>query len=296
MATGRILRISRFCTDDGPGIRSVVFLKGCPLRCLWCHNPESQRSEPEIGLDMGKCVRCGACASVCSTGGHVFRGAVHAIDRGACDGCGACAAHCPGDALTLYGETVDAEAIRDQLVRDRVFFDTTGGGVTVSGGEPVFQADFTADILRLCREAGIHTAMETCGYGTREDFARCAFLCDMVLFDIKETDPRKHRALTGVDNRQILDNLAYLDTLGIPYILRLPLIPGLNDGEAHLSAVRRGMAALVNCQGAEVMPYHTAGVYKYTHLGRDYSLSRFTDATKEQEDAWRRILQITEPS
>lgn len=240
---GRIINITRFCTDDGPGIRTTVFLKGCPLKCIWCHNPESQISEEQT--------------------------------------------YCDGETV---GKTVTAEEVFQEVKQDAAFYDTSGGGVTVSGGEPLLQPKFTAEILRLCRENGIHTAMETSGFAGRPALEMVLLYCDLVLFDIKETDAENHRKYTGVPQEPILENLRIINDAGIPFILRLPIIPGLNDRREHFEKVKALAKTWKHCRNIQVMPYHTLGQYKYQKLDWGYACANIREPDKAQKEEWNRWL------
>ena len=237
---GKIINITRFCTDDGPGIRTTVFLKGCPLRCIWCHNPESQNPEEE------------------------------AYDTG-----------------EMAGKSITAEEVFRETVQDRVFYETSGGGITVSGGEPLFQPEFTAEILRLCRENGIHTAIETSGYAAGAALRPVLRFCDWVLFDIKETDEENHRKYTGVPLGPILDNLRLINESGIPFLIRLPIVPGFNDRKEHFARVRELAYTWKMCRGIEIMPYHRLGAYKYAKLGREYLCSSVEEPSEQQIQKWK---------
>ena len=240
---GRIINITRFCTDDGPGIRTTVFLKGCPLRCLWCHNPESQNPVVEC--------------------------------------------YCNGENI---GQTITTEEVIQELVQDKVFYKTSGGGVTISGGEPLFQPEFTAEILRLCKENGIHTAIETSGFANSDAFISVLKYCDLVLFDIKETDAKKHIEYTGVPYNTIIKNLKIVNEMKIPFIIRLPIIPGLNDRQEHFLKVKELANELRFCCDIEIMPYHKLGEYKYQQLGRYYLLGHIIEPTKSQVSEWENLL------
>ncbi len=244
MAKGIVFNISRFCTDDGPGIRTTVFLKGCPLRCIWCHNPESQKSVFETANDG-----------------------------------------------TVYGEKVTTEYVINEILKDKVFYDKSGGGVTVSGGEPLLQPEFTSEIFKKSKEAGVSTALETCGYADGDTFLKCIENVDFVLFDIKAVSNENHKKWTGASNEQILNNLYSLDKLQKQYILRLPIIPSLNDDDKHFKDVAQLYKSLKNCKGFEIMPYHSLGNYKYEALGREYALLDLADASKEQKMLWTEKLE-----
>lgn len=254
---GVIFDIQRFCVHDGPGIRTTVFMKGCPLRCKWCHNPESQRPYPELMVYPDKCVRCGECLKVCPK----------AFDA-RCDNKGVCAAVCRHSAREVCGRTAAVEEIVAQVLRDERYYRTSGGGVTLSGGEPFFQPEFCLALLAACREAGLHTAVETAGCVPVEVLLEAAPLTDLFLYDIKGIDPEKHRQNTGAPNDLILSNARALSEAGADIRFRMPLIPGYNDDER--AAVERFAEEL--SKPLEIMPYHDTGVSKYKALRREYTL------------------------
>ena len=288
---GEIINVSRFCTEDGPGIRTTVFLKGCPLTCAWCHNPESQKLEKELFYYPEKCVECKRCESVCPFGAHTFLAGKHALLRERCHFCGACVDICPTGALERIGKTADTDEIVAEVLRDKPFYQTSGGGVTVSGGEPLFQADFTAELLKKCRENGVSTAIETSGFASEKDFLKVLAECDLVLFDVKDTNEKRHQKNTGVPLAPIMKNLRLLDESGVPFIIRLPIVPTFNDDERHFSAVKALFKTLKNCRGVEVMPYHTLGEYKYGLLQREYALSHVKNPPDKQADEWKKYFE-----
>ena len=289
MSIGNVLNIQRFCTDDGSGIRTTVFLKGCPLKCIWCHNPESQSRFSEIMYDAGKCIGCGGCISVCPKKCHDI-GKIHVFSRMDCIGCGKCAEACSAKALELYGKEMSVEDVLETVKRDKAFYEATKGGVTVSGGEPLFQPYFTAELLRLCKENGIHTALETCGYASESVFSDVLRYCDTVLFDIKETDEEKHIAFTGVSLKPILCNLEILNEKGIPFVIRAPIIPTLNDREEHFENLCRLREKFEGCEKIQIMPYHNIGSYKYEKLARKYLCEEIEPPTEEQIKEWKQKL------
>lgn len=278
---GFIFNIQKFCVNDGPGIRTTVFLKGCPLHCRWCHNPESQSSAPEILFYADKCRLCGKCAAVCPNHCHAFDGGVHTFDRTHCSGCFACAAIGCG-ALEQAGKEMTADEVMEEVLKDRIFYENSGGGVTLSGGEPLYQFAFSLELLKAAKEAGLHTAMETCGFTSSRNIRTIAGYTDLFLFDCKETDPDLHRRFTGVDNRLIMENMALLDMLKKEIILRCPIIPGSNDREGHL----KGIAAVANrfdsISRIELEPYHAMGEGKYRSLGLE-SHSFYIPGEREKE-------------
>lgn len=263
---GILFNIQRFCIHDGDGIRTCVFLKGCPLRCVWCHNPEGLESTPTLSFHKQKCTSCGRCLSVCPA--RSMQDGALEIERGKCLSCGRCAHVCLNDANEIIGKEMTASEVVKEVLKDKAFFDASGGGLTVTGGEPSFQPAFTSDILACAKEHGINLAIETCGIGSRDFYERAADLGTTFLYDIKCLDPARHRALTGADNAQILSNLQYLMDTGADVILRLPMIPGCNDSDADIAMLS---AFLIENKGryryAEMMPYHALGTGKSEQIG-----------------------------
>ena len=287
MSEGRILNIKRFEIHDGPGLRTTLFLKGCPLRCIWCHNPESQRSVPELGYYAHKCIACGSCVAVCPTGAHRIADGVHAYIREACIHCGTCSAVCPKQAIILFGKTVTPEEILPFLLEDKVFFNESQGGVTVSGGEPLAQPDFTAELLTLLHQNNIHTAVDTCLYASRTALDHVLQNADLFLIDIKALDDTVHRTCTGVSNRLILENLEYLDRLGVPYEIRIPMIPSKNDEEIY--GITAYLKTLKNVNRVKLLAYHDLSRTKYNALGMEYGMG---DITPPKNDTYEKAFAI----
>lgn len=274
---GVVFNIQKFCLHDGDGIRTCVFLKGCPLDCLWCHNPESKSTAVELAYTARKCTACGRCLEFCPA--RSIRDGKLTVDRDACRRCGACVAGCLNGANELIGTEMTAEEAFAEVMRDEMFYGTDGG-LTVSGGEPSYQPDFTLELLTLAKNAGISRAIETCGSGTRDFYTKAAELGTTFLYDLKCMDPARHKELTGADNRHIIDNLLYLFSVEADVIIRLPMIPGCNDSDGDIAALA---AFLREHEGsyryAELMPYHPLGISKAERLGatQDYEHATASD-------------------
>ena len=283
---GTIFNIQKFSVNDGPGIRTTVFMKGCPLRCLWCHNPESNSVKQELFYDPRKCISCRACMAVCDNGCHIFDEAEHTFIREGCTACGKCASVCMAGALEAVGDEKTVEEVIAEVMKDEVFYENSGGGMTLSGGEPMMQFDFTYELLKAAKEKGLHTCIETCGYAKEEQYRKIADLVDIFLFDYKETDPVKHKEYTGSDNRLIINNLKMLDDMGCNIILRCPIIPTLNDRDDHLSGIADMANILKNVLEINIEPYHPLGSGKSDMLGKEYALKELTFPEEATVQEW----------
>lgn len=288
--TGFLFNIQRFSIHDGPGIRTTVFLKGCPLRCFWCHNPEGLRAKPEIQFYPEKCILCGECMDVCQHGGHLVNAAegTHTYVRENCVACGECAAVCCAQALQMAGEARSAGEVVAEVLRDRAFYASSGGGVTLSGGEPLLQRAFTRAVLEGCRGEGIHTAIETTAYFPWKTIAEFMPLVDLVMMDIKHLDPEKHRAATGVSNERILANARRISESGKPLLFRTPLIPTVNATVEEIGAIGAFVAELQSARpagsdpiGWDLLPFHRLAADKYRSLDMQYAAAHLDAPGKD---------------
>jgi len=270
MRNGLVFNVQRFSLHDGPGLRSTVFMKGCPLGCAWCHNPESQSPAPEFVRMRNRCMSCGRCSED-ELADPVVRGREDEDVEA-----------CPTGALQGVGETMESAALVKTLLRDRIFFDESGGGVTFSGGEPLMQAAFVTEAMRLLQAEGVHTTLDTCGFGRWEDLRESAAHANLVLYDIKLMDEARHKAATGVSNDLILENLEALTKVHSAIWIRVPVIPGVNDDEANLDATAAFLRPLPGVCQVDLLPYHPTGEAKFARVGMDYSLHGTPSPTRER--------------
>lgn len=285
--TGLLFDISRFAVHDGPGIRTTVFLKGCPLHCPWCHNPEGIAPRPQLLFRPESCIGCGRCAAACAAGLHTHNGALSPEAAARCTACGACAAACPSEALSLCGRRVTVEEVVEEAARDRSFYGTSGGGVTLSGGEPLAQPRFTRALLAALKRTGLHTCVETAAVAPEAVFAEIVADTDLFLIDCKHTDPDILRTLTGADDAVIQANLHLLDQQGKPVILRCPIIPGVNDTPTHLAGIAARANRYANIRQIELMPYHAYGCAKRAQIvGGAPAGDTYRPPTQAELDGW----------
>lgn len=265
MQKGMVYNIQRMSTEDGPGMRTTVFLKGCPLRCLWCSNPESQKFPPQLLVFENLCIGCGHCVEACPAGAIVQKGDKFNRDPAICTDCGACVPGCPSKARVMSGEEMTVEEVMKIVRKDELFYSNSGGGVTFGGGEPTAAGDFLLGLLRAARDANLHVCVDTCGFCPEDRFRQVIELTDLFLFDCKHMDPEKHKELTGVDNAQILANLRNALQSGTEVRIRIPLMPGLNDSEDNIAAMAKFLGE-VDHRDVDVLPCHAFGRNKYAAL------------------------------
>jgi pyruvate formate lyase activating enzyme len=264
---GLITEIQRFCVHDGPGIRATVFLKGCPLRCAWCHNPETFRRAPEIQVFQERCIGCGECVKACLHDARALSLSGIEYRRESCQACGACGAVCCSQATVLTGRAVSPEAVIDEAIQDLAFYRRSGGGITLSGGEPLLQPEFCGEVLGLARRQGIGTAIESSLAAHWARLAAVLPLLDVVMFDIKAMTPDLHRQATGVDNGLILENARRLAEMGTPLIIRTPVVPGYTDSPGEIQRIARFIGSFKTLLYYELLPFHPLAAGKYRSLG-----------------------------
>ena len=267
-----VLSISRMTVHNGPGIRTLVLFKGCPLHCLWCSTPESQSDEPEIAVFSDKCIHCNECLAVCPARAIRLDRHSVSIDRAACDGCGKCVSVCNAEALRLLGREMTVAELTAELCKDAIVFRHSRGGVTLSGGEPLLQPEFAVPLVKALAEAGIGVGIDTCAYVPRATIERVLPYVDFFLWDVKLVNEPRHRDLTGVSNRRILGNLRFVSQRGVPVYIRIPLIPGYTDGEEDIEAICRLASGLASVVEVDLLPLHHLGKARYLSLGREYPI------------------------
>lgn len=305
---GLIFDIKKFAIHDGPGIRTTVFLKGCPLSCWWCHNPESIKPKPELVLFENKCIGCGECFKVCPHNAHeILPDGTRIYHKEKCVLCGKCVEVCYAEALVMEGNEVTVEEVMIELRKDIPFYENSGGGITLSGGEPMFQHDFALEILKQCKAEALHTTIDTSGQASWRIYEKILPYVDLVLYDLKHIDSEEHKVYTGVSNKLILENLKKIGEwfpplnrnnrdkrdacptdenveCGVPIEIRMPIIPGINDAKEAIERAAQFLTQVGNITRVELLPYHKLGGSKYTRLDREYKLPELEPPGKEKMD------------
>ncbi len=287
-----VFDIQRGALHDGPGIRTVVFLKGCPLNCQWCHNPEARSFEAQLFWYTDRCVHCGACAEACQYGVHIFENGIHNIKFERCVLSAECVDVCQHDALKIIGAETSILEILGEVLPDQAYYDNSGGGITLSGGEPMSHLEFIQELLTQCKEHGVHTCIQTAGSVAQERFEKVLPLVDHFLFDFKLSNPKNHKRYTGVSNELILENLRYLYKNGAIITLRCPIITGINDTQDHFLAIHELSLEYPNLAGIELLPYHDMGKSKAASIGLKIPFEELKTTTKEKSESWLNRLRI----
>ncbi|MBT4518662.1 MAG: glycyl-radical enzyme activating protein [Halieaceae bacterium] len=280
--SGNIFNIQRFSVQDGPGIRTTLFMKGCPLACPWCSNPESQANEIELGYRDSLCDDCGRCKDKCKVGAISILEKGISIDRDKCNSCLDCLAVCAPTALKVLGESISADRAIAIILKDAKFYQNSNGGVTCSGGEPLMQSEFVAEVFKRCKAAGIHTTIDTTGHASKSALERVLPFTDLVLFDVKLIDNEKHKKVVKFPNTRILQNLKRIKSEGISLIIRVPLIPGLTDSEENIDGIAQFVTEELGGAPINVLPYHRFGTNKYSMLDIPYELDGLAPLAEEQ--------------
>ncbi len=288
---GLIFDISRYAIHDGPGIRATVFFKGCPLRCQWCHNPEGQEAKPEVIVKEERCAaECEQCLDICPQQAISKNGNFITVDREKCDSCGKCKDVCVYEALDIIGREVSVEDVVREVEKDRIFFDESGGGVTFSGGEPLMQPGFLEALLKEFKKRGIRTTVDTSGHVPFEILDRTSDHVDLFLYDLKLMDKEKHKTYTGVSNQLILENLKGLSAKGKDIIVRIPIIPGINDDRESIERIAKYLLSLKTIKKVSLLPFHRGGIQKYKRLGKKNRLESLQPPSQEKIDEVKKIL------
>jgi glycyl-radical enzyme activating protein len=284
--TGMVFDIQRSSLHDGPGIRTAVFLKGCPLSCIWCHNPESRSRKKEISFRPETCAACGECVVTCKHSAHQIVDGIHIFNRTLCDQCGDCVETCLYEALKLAGREMSVDEVMTVVRRDKPFYEQSGGGLTITGGEPMLQPEFTRELLQAAKVEGLHTCLDTCGWASKQAYEQVLPFVDLFLYDIKATKPETHKRLTGVSNELILTNLDHIMQQGARVRLRCPLVPGINDTPDHLAGIAALSKRYPDLEGIDLMAYHNVGNAKYDRYGIENPLPDLKTAEEFVKQIW----------
>jgi len=287
---GTIFNIQRFSLFDGPGVRTVVFLKGCPLKCVWCHNPEGLEKKPQIMYDPTRCIGCGECAAICSKG-HLVQDGMHGYNRAVCISCGKCTSACPTGTLSVAGKEMTVDEVITEVMRDESLYRESGGGITLSGGEPLYQSEFSIAVLSSAKEKGLSTCIETSGYASEDVITRIAKYTDTFYYDYKATGDQEHIRLCGVPQTVILRNLSLLDELDANVTLRCPIVPGQNQTPEHIKGIANTAALHSSVKQIHLEPFHSLGKSKAEKLGQ---ADVFDTVVPNKEDLMRYCKEITD--
>lgn len=289
--TGKIFDIKKLAIHDGEGIRTTVFFKGCPLACIWCHNPESLSRKTEIEYIERKCLNCGFCTSVCPNGAHCIDGEHHKYLREKCTTCGKCISACLGEALSLCGEEMTVDEVFDAVMEDVAFYESSGGGVTLSGGECLLQADFCAELMKKLKGRGINCNVDTCGYVDKSAIDKVAPYTDVFLYDIKHSDSALHEKCTGVPNERIIENLRYIASLGKVIEARIPLIPNINDDDATVEKIGELLSGIETLKKVKLLSYNNLAGSKYENIGKKNTMPEGEPQSRERMQEIKHILE-----
>ena len=285
MITGTVFDIRKYSIHDGPGIRTAVFFKGCPLECRWCHNPEGRSYRPELIFHPVRCILCDDCLEACPNGAIRRENDSISINRMLCKSSGECTLVCTSEALQIVGREMTVRQIMTEIESDSVFYEQSGGGATFTGGEPLAQPGFLQELLSACRTSGVHTTVDTSGFSPWRVLDKIRPLVDLFLYDLKLMEDERHRHWTGVSNKTILSNLQQLTNAGQKIMIRIPLIPGINDDDINLKQIGAFLSALRNIPQVELLPYHNIAEAKYAGLGMSYDLGKIRPPSQDQMQA-----------